>query len=65
MKKVLCMIFVFGMLFAGCGSLTEEEIVDKLLEANTGIDTYGMDMDMDMTMAMEIQGEKNVVVMEM
>ena len=44
MKKLTLIIFLVGlMLLAGC-SLSEEEIQSRMIESNSGLDSYSFDM---------------------
>ena len=55
---IMSLIFIILLMVSACSeSLTTEEIQQKLIQANTELDSYSFDMIMDMRMEMDLLGE--------
>ncbi|MFC1801289.1 DUF6612 family protein [Nanoarchaeota archaeon] len=61
MKKQITLLsaLLIGLfLLTGCTGLSTEEIQNKMVEANSNVDTYTVDMDMKLDMTMELFGSE-------
>lgn len=67
MKKMINLFILVSaimaglFIFSGCSTITPEELQDKLIMANTGIEKYSLDMNMDTNMVVKMDSKEMTV----